>query len=49
MRIDDIHVIQLQTIQRDMDAFDNMLARKAMVVDEDLAVGRAPIELCDAC
>lgn len=45
VRIHNVDVFQVQPLQRGFETLDNVLAREAVVVDEDLAVGAAPVEL----
>jgi hypothetical protein len=46
--IDDVDVVEVEALERGAEAFDDVFAREAVVVDEDFAVGAAPVELgCD--
>ena len=46
MRIYDVNIFQVETFERSLKTLDDVFPRKTMVVDKDLAVDGAPIDLC---
>lgn len=45
MRVDDVDIFKLQALQRCPRTLDDVFSRKTVVVDEDFAIGEAPVEL----
>lgn len=51
MGVDDVDVLEVEALEGGAEPFDDVFAREAVVVDEDFAVGAAPVELvlCTTC
>lgn len=45
MGVDDVDVLEVEALEGGAEAFDDVFAGEAVVVDEDFAVGAAPVEL----
>lgn len=45
MGVDNVDVFEVEALEGGTEAFDDVLAAQAVVVDEDLAVVAAPVEL----
>lgn len=45
MGVDDVDVFEIESLQGGLEAFDDVLSRKAVIVDEDLAIDSAPVDL----
>jgi len=46
--IDDVDIFEVEALEGCPEAFDDVLAAQAVVVDKDLAVGATPIN-CQSC
>jgi hypothetical protein len=43
--VHDINIFQIQTLQRSLETFDDVLAGQTMVVNQDLAIAGSPVNL----
>jgi hypothetical protein len=46
--VDDVDILEVEALEGCPEAFDDVLAAQAVVVDKDLAVGTTPID-CQSC
>lgn len=44
--VHNIDILEAETLKRRVESLDNVLSRKAVVIDEDLAVDGAPVDFC---